>query len=74
MLEDEELVSIDNFLPFAIVIIVSIFMLYFISRFYADSEKSMEEYASELYNQIMEIRGKLWLWMNMEGGAIKIVK
>ena len=72
MLEDEEFVSVDNFLPFIIIIIVSLFIMYFIYRYYSVSK--MEKYASDLYNQIMEIRGKLWLWMNMEGGAIKIVK
>lgn len=70
MIEDEEFVSVDNFLPFLIVIIASISILYFIYR----SEKSLQDYTSEIYDQLLYIRGKLWLWMNMDGDAIKIVK
>lgn len=68
MIEDEEYVSIDHFFPFILLIIASISILYFIYK----SEISIEEYITDINNRILYIKGKIWLWMNMEGNAIKV--
>ena len=68
MIEDEEYVSINNFFPFVILIVASISILYFIYK----SDKSIEEYITGINNRFLYMKGKIWLWMNMEGNAIKV--